>query len=255
MAAAVLLHHHDLVGRLGAPQRGQQVEVDDRLDEARRRLGRQHVGRAAGVVDQHVEPAEVLDRLGDDPFGVRPACARRPSTNTAPSTSASWRPQVTTCAPAAGEGGHDPGPDPTRTARHHDHALAEVEDGLGHGANPTAPPGTAARARPGRRPLHRVGPAARAGLSSQRLSDAASGPRPRRARRPMPIDVVQEHDGIAEVVIDHPPVNALDVAGWFALADALIAAGRVPTNRVVVLRADRAGLLRRRRHQGDQRQG
>ena len=36
----------------------------------------------------------------------------------------------------------------------------------------------------------------------------------------MPIDVVQEHDGIAEVVIDHPPVNALDVAGWFALADA-----------------------------------
>ena len=25
----------------------------------------------------------------------------------------------------------------------------------------------------------------------------------------MPIDVVQEHDGIAEVVIDHPPVNAL----------------------------------------------
>ena len=28
----------------------------------------------------------------------------------------------------------------------------------------------------------------------------------------MPIDLVQEHDGVAEVVIDHPPVNALDVA-------------------------------------------
>ena len=28
----------------------------------------------------------------------------------------------------------------------------------------------------------------------------------------MPIDVIQEHDGIAEVVIDHPPVNALGVA-------------------------------------------
>ena len=57
----------------------------------------------------------------------------------------------------------------------------------------------------------------------------------------MPIDVVQEHDGIAEVVIDHPPVNALDVAGWFALADALIAAGRVPENRVVILRATGRG--------------
>ena len=57
----------------------------------------------------------------------------------------------------------------------------------------------------------------------------------------MPIDVIQEHDGIAEVVIDHPPVNALDVAGWFELADALIAVGRVPTNRVAVLRATGRG--------------
>ena len=57
----------------------------------------------------------------------------------------------------------------------------------------------------------------------------------------MPIDVMQEHDGIAEVVIDHPPVNALDVAGWFALADALLAVGRVPTNRVAVLRATGRG--------------
>jgi len=53
----------------------------------------------------------------------------------------------------------------------------------------------------------------------------------------VPITTVQEHDGIAEVVIDHPPVNALDVAGWFALAEALLAAGRAPENRVVVLRA------------------
>src|SRR5215469_15742187 len=57
----------------------------------------------------------------------------------------------------------------------------------------------------------------------------------------MPIDVIQEHDGVAEVVIDNPPVNALDVAGWFALADALTAAGRVPTNRVVILRATGRG--------------
>src|SRR5271154_4776942 len=57
----------------------------------------------------------------------------------------------------------------------------------------------------------------------------------------MPITVIQEHDGIAEVVIDHPPVNALDVAGWFELADALIAVGRVPTNRVAVVRAEGRG--------------
>jgi enoyl-CoA hydratase len=57
----------------------------------------------------------------------------------------------------------------------------------------------------------------------------------------MPIRVVQEHKGIGEVVIDHPPVNALDVAGWFSLADALIAAGRVADNRVVILRAEGRG--------------
>ena len=57
----------------------------------------------------------------------------------------------------------------------------------------------------------------------------------------MPITVVQERPGIAEVVIDHPPVNALDVAGWFELADAVTAAGRVPEQRVVVLRANGRG--------------
>ncbi len=57
----------------------------------------------------------------------------------------------------------------------------------------------------------------------------------------MPIDVVQEHGGIAEVVIDHPPVNALDVAGWFSLADAVLAAGRIPDNRAVIVRAEGRG--------------
>ena len=47
----------------------------------------------------------------------------------------------------------------------------------------------------------------------------------------MPIHVIQDHDGIAEVVIDHPPVNALDVAGWFELADALVAVGRCEPNQ------------------------
>jgi enoyl-CoA hydratase len=57
----------------------------------------------------------------------------------------------------------------------------------------------------------------------------------------MPIETYQTQPGIAEVVIDHPPVNALDVAGWFGLADAVIAAGRVPDNRVVIVRAEGRG--------------
>ena len=57
----------------------------------------------------------------------------------------------------------------------------------------------------------------------------------------MPIETVHRQPGIAEVVIDHPPVNALDVAGWFALADAVVAAGRVPDNRVVIVRAEGRG--------------
>jgi len=47
--------------------------------------------------------------------------------------------------------------------------------------------------------------------------------------------------GTAEVVVDVPPVNALDVATWFELADALLAAGRDPEVRVVVLRAEGRG--------------
>jgi enoyl-CoA hydratase len=43
--------------------------------------------------------------------------------------------------------------------------------------------------------------------------------------------------GVVVVTIDHPPVNALPVAGWFALADAVTAAGRDPGTHVVVLRA------------------
>ena len=28
------------------------------------------------------------------------------------------------------------------------------------------------------------------------------------------------HHGVVTITVDHPPVNALPVAGWFALADA-----------------------------------
>ncbi len=44
-------------------------------------------------------------------------------------------------------------------------------------------------------------------------------------------------DGVAEIVVDNPPVNALPVAGWFGLAEQLDAAGANSDVRVVVLRA------------------
>ena len=48
-------------------------------------------------------------------------------------------------------------------------------------------------------------------------------------------------DGVAECVLDHPPVNALPVAGWFELASALRALGDDERVRVVVLRAEGRG--------------
>ncbi|GAB3669253.1 enoyl-CoA hydratase family protein [Actinocorallia lasiicapitis] len=47
--------------------------------------------------------------------------------------------------------------------------------------------------------------------------------------------------GVAEVVVDVPPVNALTVQGWFDLADAITRAGRDPEIRAVVLRAEGRG--------------
>ncbi|MFB7309184.1 enoyl-CoA hydratase family protein [Streptomyces sp. NPDC056192] len=43
--------------------------------------------------------------------------------------------------------------------------------------------------------------------------------------------------GVSVVTVDHPPVNALPVRGWYDLADALRAAGRDPEVRCVVLTA------------------
>jgi enoyl-CoA hydratase len=48
-------------------------------------------------------------------------------------------------------------------------------------------------------------------------------------------------DGVAQVVIDFPPVNALPARGWFELADALAAAGADPGVRVVILAAEGRG--------------
>ena len=48
-------------------------------------------------------------------------------------------------------------------------------------------------------------------------------------------------EGVAEVVVDYPPVNALPVAGWFELADTLRRLGDDPGVHVVVLRAEGRG--------------
>lgn len=56
----------------------------------------------------------------------------------------------------------------------------------------------------------------------------------------MPIGT-QIHSRIAEVVIDHPPVNALDSAGWNELARVITTAGNNPEVRVVLIRAEGKG--------------
>src|SRR5882757_7485658 len=48
-------------------------------------------------------------------------------------------------------------------------------------------------------------------------------------------------DGIAEVVIDYPPVNALPVAGWFELGRTVRGLGEDEAVRVVVLAAEGRG--------------
>jgi enoyl-CoA hydratase len=48
-------------------------------------------------------------------------------------------------------------------------------------------------------------------------------------------------DGIRVVTMEHPPVNALTVQGWFDVAAALDEAGRDPATHVVVLRAEGRG--------------
>jgi enoyl-CoA hydratase len=50
-----------------------------------------------------------------------------------------------------------------------------------------------------------------------------------------------DSSGIAEVVMDCPPVNALTVAQWFELADTITDFGRRDDVRVVVLRAEGRG--------------
>lgn len=57
----------------------------------------------------------------------------------------------------------------------------------------------------------------------------------------MAITHSMDDGGIAEVVMNNPPVNALTVAGWFELARTIRALGEDPSVRVVVLRAEGRG--------------
>ena len=55
------------------------------------------------------------------------------------------------------------------------------------------------------------------------------------------IEVSTDATGIAEVILNHPPVNALPVRGWFDLAKVVRELGEDPSTRVVVLRAEGRG--------------
>ncbi|GII29195.1 enoyl-CoA hydratase family protein [Planotetraspora mira] len=57
----------------------------------------------------------------------------------------------------------------------------------------------------------------------------------------MGISASSHGEGVVEIVMDAPPVNALTVRGWFDLAAAVREAGRDVRTRVVVLRAEGRG--------------
>jgi enoyl-CoA hydratase len=48
-------------------------------------------------------------------------------------------------------------------------------------------------------------------------------------------------NGVAEIIMNNPPVNALPVAGWFEIAGQVTDAGRNPEVRAVILRAEGRG--------------
>ena len=60
-------------------------------------------------------------------------------------------------------------------------------------------------------------------------------------RSPMSVTATMHHKGVRIVTMNYPPVNALPVAGWFAVADAMRDAAADPETRIVVLRAEGRG--------------
>jgi enoyl-CoA hydratase len=57
----------------------------------------------------------------------------------------------------------------------------------------------------------------------------------------MGIELRTGSDGVAEVTIDFPPVNAIPAQGWLDLADAVSGAGKDPGVRAVILAAEGRG--------------
>ena len=56
-----------------------------------------------------------------------------------------------------------------------------------------------------------------------------------------PLVTNRHPNGVAEVVMENPPVNALSVAGWFELADTVRQLGEDPSTTALVLRAEGRG--------------
>ncbi len=54
----------------------------------------------------------------------------------------------------------------------------------------------------------------------------------------MSLDIAVAADGVAEVVIDHPPVNAMSSMQFAEVARAFESIGRNPEVRVAILRAE-----------------
>ncbi len=52
---------------------------------------------------------------------------------------------------------------------------------------------------------------------------------------------IEQSDGIATVLLDHPPVNAFDSAGWALLAETIASVGKSGEANVVVLAAEGRG--------------
>jgi enoyl-CoA hydratase len=62
------------------------------------------------------------------------------------------------------------------------------------------------------------------------------------AAEPLPVVRTERTgNGIAEIIMNNPPVNALPAAGWFEVAGQVTEAGRDPGVRAVILRAEGRG--------------
>ena len=158
-------------------------------------------GRAAGVVHGDVEAAVVLGHRGDEAvhrLGVAHVGGRRTRRPPAGSSSGWLRPQTATRAPAASERVGD--------------APADAPGAAGDEGDPAVEIGCDASSS-GERRANR--PARRCEPRPVRPAEVVSST----VRRACPSRPSVDDHGIAEVVMDNPPVNALTVAGWFELAD------------------------------------